>query len=155
MHTVPTPLPRCQCWLAYPARYRMLSWTVSQRVDEGRRSRAGGGLEERALDRQSLERALHLGPLDSGSLGLGAAQCPQRRVQGRGRLGQTQLNRSVPLQPSSSAPLITTVRVHLNPARPTPTKTKKMISGGYLYCQPPLECFFFFFLPPVQLAIIY
>lgn len=31
-------------------------------------------------------------------------------------------------QPSSPAPFIITVHVHLNSARPTPTKTKKMIS---------------------------
>ena len=60
----------------------MLTWTVSQRVDEGRRPQAGGGLEEGALDGQSLECALHLGPLDSGSLGLGAAQRPQHHMQG-------------------------------------------------------------------------
>ena len=46
-------------------------------MDEGRRPRAGGGLEEGAQDRQSPERALHLGPLD-----LGAAKRPQRRVRG-------------------------------------------------------------------------
>ena len=60
----------------------MLTWTVSQRVDEGRRPQAGGGLEEGALDGQSLECALHLGPLDSGSLGLGAAQRLQHHMQG-------------------------------------------------------------------------
>ncbi|CAM9871385.1 unnamed protein product [Rangifer tarandus platyrhynchus] len=96
-----------------PSSYPMLTWTVSQRVDEGRRPRAGGGLEEGAQDRQSPERALHLGPLDSWGprvweqLSARSAACGGTR-----EAGPDQPSPSPPPEPPSPAPLITAVHAH-------------------------------------------